>query len=144
VVYSKREREARKLTCWRRLPSARTGVKFTVVIRIPLARQSPIAIARTALFVGVSYAVRRLFGRRFAGWDYSDGIVKSGEVGMPADESSGQPLRLRLSHRVIVRAPRQIPMFYRPNELAKGLGMCPLIDADWVKAAAAICSSLAC
>jgi Domain of unknown function (DUF5679) len=90
-------------------------------------------LARTALFVDVSYAVRRLFGRHFAGQGYSDGTVKSDEVSMPADDRSNPPVRLRLSHRIIVRAPGLLPMLYRPNELAEELDMSPLTIADWAK-----------
>ena len=52
---------------------------------------------------------------------------------MLADDISSQPVRLRLTHRVIVRAPGLLPMLYRPKELAEELGMSSMTIADWVK-----------
>ncbi len=52
---------------------------------------------------------------------------------MPADDFSSQPVRLRLPHLAIVRAPGLLPMLYRPNELAKELDMSPMTIADWAK-----------
>jgi len=52
---------------------------------------------------------------------------------MPVHNISSQPVRLRQSHRVIVRAPGLLPMLYRLNELAEELEMSLLTIADWVK-----------
>ena len=51
---------------------------------------------------------------------------------MLSRDNSGKPLRLRLPHRVIVRAPGLLPMLYSPPELETELGVPARTIRDWL------------